>query len=144
MKRITLTLLVLTALVAGYVIGVVRATQKAIREDRLGPALFAIAVAKAVEAKDQTKAEKVDRLRLKRAIEEAAALGEIKWPRVILESTYDIEGHAQLMAVIAEYVEQHPELEISSAARADVSKFRKKEPNQLPEPTSGLRPAAAE
>jgi len=128
MKKLALTFLVLTALLAGYAIGVVRATRKSIREDRLGPALFAIAAAKAVDAKDLTKAEQVDQLRLKRAIEEVAALAEIKWSRVVLESIRDIEGHEQFMAVIADYIAQHPEVELSSSARDYISKFKKPEP----------------
>jgi hypothetical protein len=125
MKTIGWVALVCLALIAGYSFGVVRATRKAIREDRTGPALFAIAAANALEAKDTAKAAKVDALRLRRAIEDTAALGEIAWARVILESTSDIDGYSQFMGTIAAFVAKHPEVAIASPARAYISTFLK-------------------
>jgi len=138
MNKCAISLLVLTALLAGYAIGVVRATRKSMREDRLGPALFAIAAARASESKDTAKVEKVDRLRLKRAIEEVAALGETNWTSVIFDSPRDVEGYPQFMATIADYVLQHPELEINASARSYLTRFKQTGLNQSQsEPAGG-------
>lgn len=134
-KGAILTLVLIATLACGYSLGVICATRRYIREESLRPALIAIALEKATEAKDPKKIQNLKALQLRSAIEDSAALGAISWPRVIWNSIHNADGYPQFMSVIAEYTERNPDLSISNSARAYISSFKNTEPNQAPETT---------
>jgi hypothetical protein len=144
-KGAILTLVLIATLACGYSLGVVCATRKYVREESLRPAMIAIALEKATEAKDQTKIQNLKALQLRSAIEGSAALGDVSWPSIILGSIHNADGYPQFMSVIAEYTEKNPDLSISNSARTYIYSFKTTEPNQsLQTTTMAVTDAAAQ